>query len=50
MWLYFPYKAGDTVEIASMGTKFPIEQLYKNVRLEFIYLKRKAATITKALS
>ena len=34
MWLYFPYKAGDTVKIASIGIELPIEQLYKNVRLE----------------
>lgn len=34
MWLYFPYKAGEIVAIASIGVEFPIEQLYKNVRLE----------------
>ncbi|MGD1898038.1 MAG: Uma2 family endonuclease [Phormidesmis sp.] len=33
MWLYFAYKANETVEIASMGIKFPIEQLYRNVQL-----------------
>lgn len=33
MWLYFPYKAGEKVSIASMGVEFPIEQLYRNVRL-----------------
>lgn len=34
MWLYFPYKAGETVAIASMGVEVPIEQIYRNVRLE----------------
>jgi len=34
MWLYFPYKTGDRVSIASMDIEFPIEQLYRNVRLE----------------
>lgn len=34
MWLYFPYKAGERVTIASIGVEFPIEQLYRNVRLE----------------
>ena len=34
MWLYFPYKAGEIVEIASLNIKLPIEQLYRNVRLE----------------
>ena len=33
MWLYFPYKAGEKVSIASMGVELPIEQLYGNVRL-----------------
>ncbi|PZO19496.1 MAG: hypothetical protein DCF25_08380 [Leptolyngbya foveolarum] len=34
MWLYFPYKVGEIVEIASMGVELPIEQLYRNVQLE----------------
>lgn len=34
MWLYSPYTEGDTVLIESIGVEFPIEQLYKNVRLE----------------
>lgn len=34
MWLYYPYKAGDVIEIQSMGVEFSIEQLYRNVRLE----------------
>ncbi|MEM9091616.1 MAG: Uma2 family endonuclease [Cyanobacteria bacterium P01_F01_bin.53] len=34
MWLYFPYKAGEQVEIASMGIELPIERLYRNVRLD----------------
>ncbi|MGC1308422.1 MAG: Uma2 family endonuclease, partial [Phormidesmis sp.] len=34
MWLYFPYKAGERVTIASVGVEFSIEQLYRNVRLE----------------
>lgn len=34
IWLYYPYKAEDTVEIQSMGVEFEIEQLYRNVRLE----------------
>lgn len=34
MWLYFPYKAGETILIKSIGVELPIEQLYKNVRLE----------------
>ena len=34
MWLYFPDKAGEKVSIASMGVEVPIEQLYRNVRLE----------------
>ncbi|MEL7142774.1 MAG: Uma2 family endonuclease [Cyanobacteria bacterium J06573_11] len=34
MWLYSSYKKGEIVDIASMGIEFPIEQLYKNVRLE----------------
>ena len=33
MWLYFAYKAGEMVEIASMGVEFLIEQLYRNVQL-----------------
>ncbi|MEL6552597.1 MAG: hypothetical protein AAFQ63_03925 [Cyanobacteria bacterium J06621_11] len=33
MWLYFPYKKGETVEIARLGVTFPIEQLYRNVQL-----------------
>jgi len=33
MWLYFVYKEGEAVEIASMGIEFPIGQLYKNVQL-----------------
>ncbi|MEL6940256.1 MAG: Uma2 family endonuclease [Cyanobacteria bacterium J06598_1] len=36
MWLYFAYREGETVEIASMGVEFPIEQLYKNVQLSTI--------------
>lgn len=34
MWLYSPYTEGDTVLIESMGVEIPIEQLYRNVRLE----------------
>ncbi len=34
MWLYFPYREGETVEIASMDAELPIEKLYRNVRLE----------------
>lgn len=34
MWRYLPYKAGEKVCIASMGVEVPIEQLYRNVRLE----------------
>ncbi|MEB3232971.1 MAG: Uma2 family endonuclease [Leptolyngbyaceae bacterium] len=34
MGLYFPYKAGDRVSIASLEIEFPIEHLYKNVQLE----------------
>lgn len=34
MWLYFPYKTGDRVSIASMDVEVSIEQLYRNVRLE----------------
>lgn len=34
MWLYFPYKTGDRVSIASMDIELPIEQLYRSVRLE----------------
>ncbi|MEO0807254.1 MAG: Uma2 family endonuclease [Cyanobacteria bacterium J06643_4] len=33
MWLYFPYREGDQVPIASLGIEFPIAQLYKNIRL-----------------
>ncbi|MEL6490861.1 MAG: Uma2 family endonuclease [Cyanobacteria bacterium J06621_3] len=33
VWLYSSYKAGEIVEIASMGVEFPIEQLYRNVQL-----------------
>ncbi|MGB3291410.1 MAG: Uma2 family endonuclease [Phormidesmis sp.] len=39
MWLYFPYKAGEVASIASMGVELPIEQLYRNVRLEPSKLK-----------
>ena len=34
MWLYFPYREGEMVEIASMGVEFPIETLYRNVQME----------------
>lgn len=34
MWLYFHYEAGETVEIESMDVKFPVEKLYRNVRVE----------------
>lgn len=34
MWLYFPYREGETVEIASMGVELPIEKLYRNVQLD----------------
>ncbi|PZO48111.1 MAG: hypothetical protein DCF15_18240 [Phormidesmis priestleyi] len=34
MWLYFPYKEGEIVAIASIEAELPIEQLYRNVRLE----------------
>lgn len=34
MWLYFPYREGDKVTINSIGVEFPIEQLYRSVRLE----------------
>lgn len=33
MWLYFPYEAGDIIEIASLNIEISIEQLYRNVRL-----------------
>ena len=33
MWLYTAYQSGEVVEIISIGTKFPSEQLYKNVQL-----------------
>ncbi|EDX84600.1 conserved hypothetical protein [Synechococcus sp. PCC 7335] len=36
MWLYFAYKEGETVEIASMGVELPIEKLYRNVRLDTV--------------
>ncbi len=36
MWLYFPCREGETVEIASMGVELPIEQLYRNVRLDTV--------------
>ena len=36
MWLYFPYREGETIEIASMGVQFPIEKLYRNVRLDTV--------------
>ena len=28
MWLYYPYKAGDLIELESLGLSIPIEQLY----------------------
>lgn len=34
MWLYFPYEAGDIIKIASLNIEMPVEQLYRNVRLE----------------
>ena len=34
MWLYYPYKTGDVVEVQSMGVEFEIDKLYRNVRLE----------------
>ena len=34
MWRYLPYKAGETVTIASLNLELPIEQIYRNVRLE----------------
>ena len=34
MWLYFSYRDGDKVEIDSLGIEIPIEQIYRNVRLE----------------
>jgi Uma2 family endonuclease len=34
MWLYFPYAEGDVISITSLGVELPIEQLYRNVRLE----------------
>lgn len=34
MWLCSPYKAGEVVCIESGGVEFPIEQIYRNVRLE----------------
>ena len=36
MWLYFPYREGERVEIASMGVELPIEQIYRNVRLDTV--------------
>ena len=36
MWLYFPYREGETVEIASMGVELPMEQIYRNVRLDTV--------------
>jgi len=33
MWLYFPYGVGEMVEINCMDVTFPIERLYRNVRL-----------------
>ena len=36
MWLYFPYREGDMVEIVSMGIELPIEKLYRNVRLDTV--------------
>ncbi|MGB3669367.1 MAG: Uma2 family endonuclease [Phormidesmis sp.] len=40
MWLYFPYREGETVEIASMGVELPIERLYRNVRLDTVELEQ----------
>ncbi len=40
MWLYFPYREGETVEIASMGVELPIEQLYRNVRLDTVEVEQ----------
>jgi Uma2 family endonuclease len=34
MWLYFPYGKGEVVSIVSVGVELPVEQLYRNVRLE----------------
>jgi len=34
MWLYFPYREGETVEIASMGVELAMAQLYRNVQLD----------------
>ncbi|MGC1527870.1 MAG: Uma2 family endonuclease, partial [Phormidesmis sp.] len=35
-WGYLPCKEGETVEIASVGVELPIEQLYRNVRLDTV--------------
>lgn len=45
MWLYFSYKEGETVEIASMGLQFPIETLYRNVRLSAAQSDEQAAVL-----
>ena len=34
MWLYYPYVAGDTIELQSLGTRVAIEQLYAGVNFE----------------
>lgn len=34
MWMYFPYRTGETVRVESMGVNLPIEQLYQNVRFD----------------
>ncbi len=33
MWLYYPYSAGDTIELKSIGMTVSIEDLYFGVNL-----------------
>ena len=33
LWLYCVYQASEVVEIASVGVRFPMAQLYKNIQL-----------------
>lgn len=32
-WILVNYKAGDTIELSSIGLQFPIEQIYRNLTL-----------------
>lgn len=34
MWLYYPYRVGDEIALASLGFDCPIEQLYDGVVFE----------------